>query len=124
MKNVRFPANGEEAAKASWASLARKKLGLSSTKTKPPKEGESPKEGVPWRQPPSSGTGTGSDTAVQLKKPNKIDWSQAKAESYFSDDLGSDYDPNFHMSPSDFERLQDEQMAPDDGSDYSEEAAA
>jgi hypothetical protein len=125
LKNVRFPANGEESAsKASWTSLARKKLGLSSTKTKGSKE-DSPKEGVPWRQPPSSGTGTGSDSAgVQIKKPNKIDWSQTRAESYFSDDLGSDYDPNIHMSPSDFERLQDEQMAPDDGSDYSEEAAA
>jgi hypothetical protein len=120
LKNVRFPPNGEGDSGKSGGWL-RQKLGLSQPKSKRAGDDGGNASPTPWRQPPSSG-GNSSDAPVTVKKPNKVDWREARAESYFSDDLGSDYDPAMAMSPSDFERAQEEFMAPDnDGSDYSDQ---
>lgn len=123
LKNVVYK-NGEET-KPGWM----RKLGIGSPK--PRRDDSAGPASAPWRQPPSTaGPNTGSPSngsdagAVTIKKQNKVDWSQTRAEAYFSDDLGSDYDPAMHMSPSDFERMQDERLAPDgDNSDYSDENA-
>jgi len=112
VKNVRYPAK-EEDKSGSWIS---KKLGFNS-KSKKEDGSASPQ---PWRQPRSGGNS--SDAPVTVKKTNKVDWSQTRAETYFSDDLGSDYDPAMALSPSDFERQQQEEFAArgNDGSDYSD----
>jgi hypothetical protein len=114
VKNVRFPAGGDDQGKTGgWL---RQKLGLSQPKPRKDDGNSSP---APWRQPPASAASP--DGPVTVKKPNKVDWSQARAESYFSDDLGSDYDPAMALSPSDFERAQEEYLGHDHvGSDYSD----
>lgn len=118
VKNLRYPNGENEGGKSgNWL---QKKLGLSS-KDKPRRDEVAGQPSTSWRQTPSA-PGNSSDAPITVKKANKVDWSQAKAEAYLSDDLGSDYDPAMAMSPSDFERNQEEFMAPDAiGSDYSDE---
>ena len=119
VKNLRFP-NGENEGGSKSGNWLQKKLGLSS-KDKPRRDDSSGQIAPGWRQTPSS-AGAAPDAPITVKKANKVDWSQARAEAYLSDDLGSDYDPAMAMSPSDFERNQEEFMAPDNvGSDYSDE---
>lgn len=102
LKNVRFPDGEQEQGKSgSWLS---KKLGFASPKTK--KE-ETPAAKAPWRDPPSTATAN-ADQPITVKKANQVDWSQTRAESYFSDDA-SDYDANAarDASPSELSRQKD-----------------
>lgn len=113
LKNVRFPDGAEDQGKSgSWLS---KKLGFASPKTK--KE-ETPTSKAPWRDPPSASS-AGTDSPITVKKANKVDWSQTRAESYFSDDAASDYEGVNREFPSEFDRPQPDFM----GSEGSEEAA-
>lgn len=113
LKNVRFPDGEQEQGKSgSWLS---KKLGFASPK---PKKDEVPASKAPWRDPPSAGS-AGTDSPITVKKANKVDWSQTRAESYFSDDAASDYETVHRDFPSEFDRTQPDFM----GSEGSEEAA-
>jgi hypothetical protein len=81
LKAVRFQSSeqsGDEQSKPSWKDNMRKTFGI------PKKKNTSPSQ--PWRKPPGAPGGP-----INLKKPNKVDWTAGRGEaSYWSDDVDSD----------------------------------